>query len=232
MIEKKEIDAFWKRFDLMFDTLFSDVELIERQLTKRDLQVWRRALYRAVFAMIEGVNNWLKQSVIEVYWPGIIGDETKNALLDREEYTDQAGRKRIHTRFKKFSDNLFFAFDTYAWTSGSSFAPNKNSPEWNRLHSANAVRNRIVHPKNVSDLQVTNHELALLKTVESWYIDQLFALFRSTARAKLDQLERLAKRRRQHFPDEALLIDAKADELETMRIMLEEEEKEAKMSAS
>jgi hypothetical protein len=226
MTEDDQIDAIWRHFDFMFDTLTSDIELIEQHLTEQDQQAWRRSLYRAVFAMIEGINSWLKQTVIDLYWPGIIGDETKNALLDKEEYIDHAGEKKVRNRFKKFSDNLFFAFDSYAWTAGAPFTPNKNSSEWSKLHLVYAVRNRIVHPKSATDLEISDQELALLQAVKNWYTDQLMDLFRSAAKASFDQLERLMKRRRLRFPDEEEGLDEKEQELEEMRALLEKERRD------
>ena len=51
----------YEEFNAAIEILHDDVELCARELNKNDLQVWRRALVRALFAMVEGVVYRMQQ---------------------------------------------------------------------------------------------------------------------------------------------------------------------------
>lgn len=179
-------------FNDMVDILSSDIHLIGDQLNAQDIQVWRRALYRTVFAFIEGINSCFKKDVL-LSWSGIIGEDTKLLLQDLKSITDNEGNPRIVRSFQPFGQNLDFAFETYAWTSGSSFVIDKNSSGWKSLIAANKVRNRIVHPKNPSDLTISDEEMDILRVVKQWYGEQVQNLFKSASKALLDELQAFKK---------------------------------------
>ena len=179
-------------FTNMVNILSADIHAIEHQLNVEDLQVWRRSLYRAMFALIEGVNHCFKKDVLQT-WCGIIGENTELQLQDIKATTDNAGNHGFIRSFQPFSQNLDFAFDTYAWTAGSSFVIDKNSKDWKSLLAANEVRNRIVHPKSPFDLIVSDEEMDLLRATKQWYHQQVLDLLHSTFEATLDELHAFEK---------------------------------------
>ncbi len=51
----------YAEFNAAIEILHDDVEFCARELNKSDLPVWRRALVRALFAMVEGVIYRMQQ---------------------------------------------------------------------------------------------------------------------------------------------------------------------------
>jgi len=199
----------------MFECLVDDLVAIQNRIQQDQAVVWRRAFCRALFAMIEGINSWLKQYVVK-FWPGIIGDDTKLALQDRKIVTNKSGNQNIALAYKPFAENLYFSFDTFAWTSGSDFCLNRKSEGWVLLNQANIVRNRVVHPKRPDDLNITDAELALLQRTFNCYIEQLLQLFRSSGQALMEETEGLKRAWCKYHPDQADLADTMDQELEEL----------------
>lgn len=220
MHEEEKQEALNRQFDELYQVLIDDVVQIERVLKTEDTQVWRRAFCRAVFSMMEGMNAWLKQYVVETYWPGFIDDETRRELSDQRLLIDKTGAERPVSQFKPFAENFFFAFDSFAWTSGSSFCPKKDAKEWAALIRAKEIRDRIVHPKASGDLVITDEELTLLRHICSWYLSLLHDLLYSSASALFNEMKALHRAWNKSHPEKPLSMLPMASESPELEALL------------
>jgi hypothetical protein len=195
---QKKHDALWREFDTMLDELCSDLRAIDKLLCDAGEQVWRRSYCRGLFAMMEAANAWLKKSVVFMWWPGVV-DDLK--LKDKREVKLPDGTTEQRRHFLSFADNLFFAFDTYAWTSGIELSFDRSAQEWRDMLRANRIRNRLCHPKKPIDLVVTDMELALMRSCADWYTCQIQVLFKNSAEQGLKEWEQTERWLRANRPE-------------------------------
>lgn len=224
MDQDAKLDELWKQFDVLFEELLGDVKQIEQTRQTNDSQCWRRALCRSLFSMMEGLNSWLKRYAAEIYWPGIVDNEMKQRLLDRRTIVDRDGRAKEVSVFKPFAENFFYAFDTFAWTAGSDFCPDRNSREWTLLTQCIRARNRIVHPRTSEDLMISDEEARALRVLAEWYIDLLDRLLHSTVQALARTLKRTREAWCKYHPDQANLLESFPPELHQLMRELEMQE--------
>ncbi|MBX2971398.1 MAG: hypothetical protein KF803_18675 [Cyclobacteriaceae bacterium] len=157
------IKKWSKEFDAMTKILLGDINTIQSQLDSKDSQDLRRSYARALFAYIEATNYLIREFVILFNDP----DTETNKLL----------RKR-----KPLSESFELSLDTFAWTGYTDgYFPNKKSKHWNNFESTIKIRNRIVHPKSVKDLTITNREMTKIKGVFIWYCGQISDLFKKVS---------------------------------------------------
>jgi hypothetical protein len=153
--------------------LLEDANVAETLLDTDDSQFNRRAYVRSVFAMIEGTVWILKQLVLEApAAPGLtktlsVGEYA--LLADRSFDLSSGGEVRQQTKYLKLSENLRFTFRTAGKYFRVSFDLQIGKAPWNSFLMAQAIRNRITHPKARADYTITDDELQRVRDTCSWF---------------------------------------------------------------
>lgn len=204
---KKEISYFELEINKK-DTQFekSIVELVDIfNMTKKDCdemlakhseepenQLWRRLFIKAVYSHIEAICFNMKQ--MTYYLLKRQSDRKLKIaevamLLEKSYYLDRQGkavtRKPPHI---KPQWNLQFALKTFARATGNkNFILDKKNEGWQSYSEGVDIRNRITHPKNVSDLRITDEEIMKIKKALKWF------------REKFRQLIELKRMKRNDF---------------------------------
>lgn len=137
----------------MIDTLLDDIRLT----LDGDTPHGRRAAVRAMFAAVEGILWSLKRDLLA---DGEFKLSQAQIALLREEQYQVAGDGSAETRklLIRLRDNIRFTVHIVN-SLYSEYSVNYSEPGWQSLMESMKVRDRLMHPKAESDLEVTSEEL-------------------------------------------------------------------------
>jgi hypothetical protein len=156
---------------LITHELVSDFASSHDGVIKNDSPFWRRTLVRTLFAGIEGISYRLKQvAFIVAEYHSIELSKAEKALISEESYdlTDK-GEAIIKKAKLRTAENLLFSLKIAARSAHSTCEVDKNSEGWKAFKEASKIRDRITHPKNLQDLNVSDSELDVIRTAASWF---------------------------------------------------------------
>lgn len=175
----------------MIGVLFEDVSECEDRLADSDTQFWRRVFVRASFSFVEGMTVLLKQQALvgtcnKITATGEIDFARLSVLCGESYFIDDSGELRWRRITIPALNNVAFAFREFAQLHGASYQLDRSGGDWQALRSATRVRDRLVHPKALQDLDVTDAELSAVEKAVSWLNDSV-ALLLSEAQRKLQQ---------------------------------------------
>jgi hypothetical protein len=151
----------------------------------------RRLLVRSIFAFIEAVSFALKSEAIRGSGKNVPTPEELS--IAREESFDLDDRGHIKKTKAKLRTipNLRFAFHLYSRISGFEYELDSSCTEWQRLVESLKVRDRLMHPKSLNDLTITNDEIASALSAYLWFEAEVISLLEEhgeTLRGELNQL--------------------------------------------
>ncbi|HEX8736512.1 MAG TPA: hypothetical protein VF721_14375 [Pyrinomonadaceae bacterium] len=144
-------------------------------IQNNDSQFHRRAFVRSVFAFIEGILYRMKETARhfgEAAATLSIGELVALSQVSFE--VNDKGEILSKTVYPKFLNNFKFVFTAYSKSFGSSFNIDYGRSGWLNLTAAVKVRDRLMHPKTTSDLEVTDKEVESTKKVFEWFLMSYF----------------------------------------------------------
>lgn len=138
-------------------------------------QVMRRSAFRAAFAWIEGTVFQIKQIALGAsHVTKKAFTQGELAVLAERQYRLSNTGKVEHSRWDiELKANLRFAFRALAQSWEHDLEIDAGGQDWQRLHQAIQIRNRLTHPKAPKDLIVSDEEISLLKSARDWHEVQL-----------------------------------------------------------
>ena len=146
----------------MTRVLFADLVHCREHLHGDNAQFWRRAYARAVCAFIEGVTAPLKQQALVAALNDIPEriDIGRISVLIGETYAvnDHGEIQRRNFALPTFN-GVALAFRYFAEAVSSPFRLDRSGSGWQALRQAFGIRDRIMHPKQLQHLDITNAEL-------------------------------------------------------------------------
>ena len=164
--EAKGYERRISRLGELVDELREDVDqAIEEMEDYDDDQFSRRTYVRTVFAMIEGAVFALKREALEQSYVGKF-DLSSDDLAKLEE---QSG-------YLSFRENIKFTFPIFARAFGEKFEfdPSLDQAQgWRSLCQAKRVRDHLMHPKSVDQLEINDSDLSTVKDAAEWVEEQL-----------------------------------------------------------
>lgn len=93
------------------------------------------------------------------------------SMLEEQTYdVDGKGKVRKRKIFLKTANNLRFAFNVSAKLT-LDFNLDASGKGWESYKKAVKIRNRITHPKNISDLNISKEEMSTVREAFMWFID-------------------------------------------------------------
>jgi hypothetical protein len=179
----KEIFVVLRNLETMAHELGRDVERGSRELSANSSdQFLRRNLVRIFASFVEGSSFLLKQVVLRLHDPlqehfsieemsklkEIKLNPTGEPVLDA-----QGIPKRCHL---PLHDNLKFTGTIFGRLCGSKYAVSYGSAGHQAFKRTISVRDRLMHPKAVKDLLVTNDETMDLQAAWQWHQTEMVAL--------------------------------------------------------
>ncbi|MEG4056220.1 hypothetical protein QUA57_11990 [Microcoleus sp. Pol7_B2] len=82
----------------------------------------------------------------------------------------------IQTKFLRLSDNLIFTVKVVNRLLKMQLELGIGTTTWKKFQTAIAIRNRITHPKKVSDIDISDDEIEICKEVSGWF-NNIVAIF-------------------------------------------------------
>lgn len=152
-----------------------------RRLGRRS-NIARRAYVRASFAFVEGTMYRTKAFLLRVHRPlGVELSSGEIAFLKEEAYgLDDEGRVRVRPQYVSTPANVRFAFAILHRVVRRRPRVDYAGRGWGDFKAAVRIRNRVVHPKRVSDLQIAPSELAVVDRAIGWFRKSHGEFFRLT----------------------------------------------------
>jgi hypothetical protein len=148
------------RQDSYTHVLIGDFVDAAERLKNSDSPINRRALVRAAFSGVEGLLWSLKQHVFaHARDLAKLTIHEQAALLEETYSVDPGGEVRPQPRFLPTATSIRLAVRAAQKVSGS-YNLDFGHRGWQRLQNAIDVRHRIVHPKDLAALTVTDAEIA------------------------------------------------------------------------
>jgi hypothetical protein len=164
------------RDDSFTHILVNDVMDAQKRLQERDTPGHRRDLVRAAFAAIEGLHWQLKRDVLKNATEHISTHE--HAAMIEESYTvDDAGNVNPIPRFLPLTAAIRLVVQIvqrYRPTYKLDFG----HVGWSNLKTTIKVRNRLVHPKTIEDLSVTDEEVSKTLSGFTWTLALVIEVLR------------------------------------------------------
>ncbi len=156
--------------------LGKDVNDCERQLSTEDSALARRNFTRAVFAWIEAVSFLMRQFVLYKLKEKPLTLEMLPKLVAASETTYNVGNDgEVHEdRLRsRTSNNLMFSIKSFAEIWDLKLDINKGGRNWQDYVKALQIRDRITHPKNAIDINITDQEVETIGEAKGMMIAYL-----------------------------------------------------------
>jgi hypothetical protein len=153
----------------LFTAAAADIKDLQNRLREYDNPTDRRALVRSVFAFVESMLFALKQEALK---QSAIFSSAELALL-REECYDLGddGEARIRPTRLTLKGNLKFTFSSFAKAWRTINRLNLGGAGWQDFGSAMRIRHRLMHPKCIADLHVSDEEIRAVNHAFVWFIE-------------------------------------------------------------
>jgi hypothetical protein len=158
-----------KKLILTFDVLDSDLKFAEEEWTKnQSSQFWRRTLVRCFCAWVEGILSLLKGVTPD------IANYFKVTLTakDFEVVTELRKDKKTgltKTSYLPIRDNLKETFKVYAKAHAIQAEPKYDDPRFDDLENTFKLRHKLMHPKKLFDLEVSDNALEAAFRGDKWF---------------------------------------------------------------
>lgn len=153
-----------------FEVLIQDVDLVIAELTKSDEQFLRRSAIRTIGAAIEGIIFHLKKIALSQAntFPELYSELEKAAL--REETYSINDNGQIHVRPMLLPVKTSIKLIIKMVDKKKKFLHEKsfNNAGWDALIASIEVRNKITHPKKISDLQISKKDVNQALKAFNW----------------------------------------------------------------
>jgi hypothetical protein len=140
-------------------------------------QFWRRTLVRTSFATIEGLINSLNQTIMETFNSGFIELTGKEI----EELTEQVRTRKgdLRPKFLPLGNKVSCSFAIFTRRLGGfDYSIDTTTAEWKRFESAIQVRNQLMHPRMLAEMNLGDDQISLVIDSTSWFLDTYTALQR------------------------------------------------------
>ncbi len=162
--------------------LSEDVSYFNARLGEAaDKDIIRRSYVRSVFAFIEGYTYGFKQISLRISEEsgGIkLSPEEIVALREIEVSIDDKGNIKERPKFIPAKNSVVFSISSIVKQHEADFNLDKGGG-WNDYQTALKIRDRLMHPKNHRDLNVTDIELSQVKNAYEWFTVELRRLSES-----------------------------------------------------
>lgn len=175
-----------------FSTLDSDLQIARDQWHKSDTPFSRRTLIRTSAALMEGLVNQMGDFVLETIDCGVefMFTCSELSILKEETYNlNQKGVVESRSNFQPFLPRLLHTAHCFMRLFGEDFKPNTGVHGWECMQDLIKIRNRLMHPKSVIDLEVSDNDFQEAAKAVDWFNLEFTAIFEKTKKKYNEMLE-------------------------------------------
>jgi hypothetical protein len=168
MTEDKDITKEWEKVSSLWSILLSDVALCQKQ--NREDQFWRRNYTRTVFACVEGTVFGLKSLVLASIGTVNLSFEEVMFLQERSYHITEQGQVRSeNAKINTLANVRFTFFMLVKALELEDRSPDYSGNGWVQFRQMQRIRDRLTHPKNAAELDVSDSELHIIDAGYSWF---------------------------------------------------------------
>lgn len=139
--------------------LVEDYELCKNRINGENSAFWRRAFARSTCAYIEGSIAAMRRFAVEFALKTRPQDLPRiSALLGESYFVDKNGEAQKREWFIPSLLSIAMIFRYYAEACDSPYELDRNGDGWKALDAAFKIRNRVMHPKQIPDLEISDAE--------------------------------------------------------------------------
>lgn len=173
LIELEVIEAKLTAQNRLVETLNQDIGAAIKLVRENpNNHFFRRTLIRTIFAMIEGAIYAMKQMILLQHNNKKFElTPAEHAILIEEGYElKENGQPKASVKFLKLAANLRFTLSIFAKNLTSlEYKFDATSHGWVNLLKSIDIRNRITHPKQDTDLLITDDEFGNALSASTWF---------------------------------------------------------------
>lgn len=137
-----------------------------------DRQYKRRTFVRTLFGEVEGVIYAIKQTCL--HSPVARYSNAELAMLKEESYkVNDNGQAAVNKAKIRLAANLHFALEMLVRGTSLPAHIEKQGEGWQAFREALRVRDRLMHPKTITDLEVSDQELLQAERGRVWFLETL-----------------------------------------------------------
>jgi hypothetical protein len=176
--------------------LFQDVDTARNLVRDADNSFNRRSLFRAFFAAIEGTVFMFKRIPLETSQrrPRLFSQAELSILTGEAALLRKNGNVAVQQKFQPTPASLRFLAACLVKVTKKFPAIETDQASWAAFQRCVKVRNRVVHPKKLSDVAISDAELRDLHTTDSWFRTWAVAIFRVAIRREKIATQRIEQR--------------------------------------
>ncbi len=152
-----------------------NLKTLQAQPAPNRIMFWRRTLIRIFAAHVEGLTYLLKQTIL-VLSPVTNVDFTvgEKAFLQEVSFEmDEKGQVTEKFLLTKFIRNFRFACACFCKVNHTNFALKYDDNGFKCFQEMVRIRDRLTHPKALSDLTVSDQEEQTVRRARSWFESQI-----------------------------------------------------------
>ena len=156
-----------------------------------ETQAVRRLYVRMFITVVESAIATFKQEALS---HGKQLSDSERSLLREVTYDiDSKGEPTERALHAPFLSSLRFAFKMLVSVRGLAFKPDYSSSGWQAMQDAVRVRNRLTHPKDTTDMTVSDAEMQKVDAAELWFRQTHIALLEEYGAQLAQQLGAFGK---------------------------------------
>jgi hypothetical protein len=150
----------------------------------------RRSFIRAACSVIEGAIFCLKDAALNTFGESEhMLSAAERALLREESYKlNDNGKAMTRPSFIPITSNIIFAFTMYARAHKLDYALILGDGGWIDFRGAVKIRNRLMHPKGLEDLMVSEDEQDVVAAASIWVGRNLVTILKQCNPSLADKL--------------------------------------------
>lgn len=156
------------RDDTFTHVLVGDVIAAQERLKLTDTQSLRRDLIRSTFAAIEGLHWQLKRNVLE-HARSKLSHHERAAMMEETYAVDVKGNVEAVPRFLPLPTAIRLVVQIVC-RYRPAYKVDFSHRGWSNLKKAVAIRNRLVHPKTLEDLTVSDADINAAISAFHWML--------------------------------------------------------------
>lgn len=165
------------RLKEMMEVLTNDIdEFAEMAMVPNQIVPFSatRGYVRAVFALVEGVSYGFRQLAIKLPRADDCLTQGELSILNEESYgLKDNGEIFVTTRFLKVQSGTRFTFAICKRVYKIQAEINYGGVGWDSFTKAIKIRDRLMHPKSVESLMVTEDEIGIVSDALNWFLDAI-----------------------------------------------------------
>lgn len=160
----------------MMEVLTNDInEFVEMAMVPNQIVPFSdmRAYVRAVFALVEGISFGFRQIALNLPHTKKL-TPAELAILNEESYgLKDNGEVSTTTRFLKVQAGTRFTFSICKRVYEIKSEIDYGSRGWDAFVQSIRIRDRLMHPKSLEALTVTEDELGVVSEALAWFLDAI-----------------------------------------------------------